>query len=80
MPEGNIGQRLRRKEDWRLLTGEGRFSADAAAPGMAHAAIVRSPYPHARILGVDAARARTMPGVLAVLSDADARADGLAPI
>ena len=72
MPEGNgfIGRPLQRKEDERLLTGAGRFSADIAAPSMAYAVMVRSPYPHARIGAVDAARARTMPGVLGVFDGA----------
>ncbi|HXQ52469.1 MAG TPA: xanthine dehydrogenase family protein molybdopterin-binding subunit [Stellaceae bacterium] len=84
MPEGNgfkaIGRPLTRKEDWRLLTGEGRFSDDVAAPGAAHAAMVRSPHPHARIMAIDARAARAMPGVLGVFTGADCRADGLAPI
>jgi len=77
---GAIGQPIRRKEDFRLLTGSGRFSDDFALPGQAFAAIVRSPHPHARILGVDAAAARAMPGVLGVFDGRDCAADGLAPI
>jgi carbon-monoxide dehydrogenase large subunit len=80
MPEGNVGRPLRRKEDWRLLTGSGRFSADAAPQGTAHAAMVRSPYPHARIAAIDAVAARAMPGVLAVVTGGDVRAAGLLPI
>ena len=48
--------------------------------GQAYAAMVRSPYPHARILGIDAARAKAMPGVLGVFTGADCLADGLGPI
>lgn len=59
-----IGQPLRRKEDERLLTARGRFSDDLSLPGQGYAAIVRSPYPHARILGIDTRRAAAMPGVL----------------
>jgi carbon-monoxide dehydrogenase large subunit len=77
---GAIGQPLRRKEDERLITGRGRFTDDFALPGQAHAAIVRSPHPHARILSIDTATAKGMPGVLAVLTAADAEADGLKPI
>jgi aerobic carbon-monoxide dehydrogenase large subunit len=84
MPEGQaskaIGRPLRRKEDVRLLAGLGRFSDDEAAPGMAHAVMVRSPHPHARILSIDTARAAAMPGVLAVLTGADCIADRLGPI
>jgi carbon-monoxide dehydrogenase large subunit len=72
-----IGQPLRRKEDLRLVTGKGRFSDDFALDGQAFAAMVRSRHPHARILRVDVGTARAMPGVLAVLTGADCRADGL---
>jgi aerobic carbon-monoxide dehydrogenase large subunit len=75
-----IGQPLRRKEDVRLVTGAGRFSDDFSLDGQAYAAMVRSPHPHARILGIDAARARALPGVLGVFTGAEARADGLNPI
>jgi len=77
---GAIGQPLRRKEDHRLLTGKGRFTDDFKKAGQAYAVMVRSPYPHARILQVDGARAGRMPGVLGVFGGADCLADGLAPI
>jgi CO/xanthine dehydrogenase Mo-binding subunit len=75
-----IGQPVRRKEDFRLLTGRGCFVDDLAPPGLAHVVFVRSPHAHARIATVDATRARAAPGVLAVLTGADYRADGLGPI
>jgi carbon-monoxide dehydrogenase large subunit len=75
-----IGQPLRRKEDLRLVTGAGRFSDDFRLDGQAYAAMVRSPYPHARILRIDAARARALPGVLGVFTGADLLSDGLRPI
>jgi carbon-monoxide dehydrogenase large subunit len=75
-----IGRPLRRKEDRRLLTGEGRFTDDLQRPGQAHAVMVRSPHPHALIRGIDLARARAMPGVLGAYSGADCRAAGLNPI
>ena len=78
-PDG-IGKPVRRKEDPRLLTGAGRFGDDVNLPGQAHAAFVRSPHPHARIGAIDAAAALGVPGVLAVLTGADAAADGLRPI
>src|SRR4051812_38776957 len=56
-----IGKPVVRKEDERLTTGRGRFSDDFSVDGQAYAVMVRSPYPHARILGVDAARAKAMP-------------------
>jgi len=77
---GAIGQPLRRKEDHRLLTGKGRFTDDFNMAEQAYAVMVRSPYPHARILQVDGARAGRMPGVLGVFGGADCLADGLAPI
>ncbi len=77
---GAIGQPLRRKEDQRLLTGQGRFSDDFTLDGETFAAIVRSPYPHARILSIDTARARAVPGVLGVYTGADLDADGMKPI
>ncbi len=75
-----IGKPLPRKEDERLLTGRGSYSADLALPGEVHAAIVRSPHAHARIRAIDAAAASSMPGVIAILTGRDAAADGLKPI
>ena len=77
---GAIGRPLRRKEDHRLLTGNGRFTDDFNMAGQACAVMVRSPYPHARILQVDGTRAERVPGVLGVFSGRDCLADGLAPI
>src|SRR3954470_19703812 len=79
MPQ-SIGQPLRRKEDLRLVTGRGRYSDDVSLPGQAYAHVLRSPHAHARIRGIDTAAARAMPGVLAVLTGADAKADGLADV
>ena len=75
-----IGAPRRRVEDRRLLTGEGRFTDDAAPAGAARAFVVRSPHAHARIRRIDTARAAALPGVLAVLTGADAAADGMRPI
>ena len=75
-----IGRPVRRKEDQRLLTGKGRFTDDFNMIGQIYAVMVRSPYPHARILQVDATRAKRMPGVLGVFSGRDCLADGLGPI
>ena len=79
MPQ-SIGKPLRRKEDLRLLTGGGRFSDDVNLPGQAYAYVLRSPHAHARIRMIDTAAARAMPGVLAVLTGADVKADGLKDI
>ena len=77
---GAIGHPIRRKEDARLLTGKGRFSDDFSIGGQCHAAMVRSPHPHARILRVDTGKAKPMPGVLGVFTGADCKADGIKPI
>ena len=63
-----IGASPRRKEDRRLVTGGGRFVDDIHLPGTLHAALVRSPHAHARVLRVDARRARRRPGVIAVFT------------
>jgi carbon-monoxide dehydrogenase large subunit len=66
-----VGSSPKRTEDPRLLRGEGRFVDDIEPAGTLHAAFVRSPHPHARIGGIDVARARALPGVSAVLTLAD---------
>src|SRR5881409_3704226 len=66
-----IGLSVKRREDRRLLTGRGRYADDVRLPHLCHAAIVRSPHAHARILDVDARRATALPGVVAVLTIAD---------
>ena len=60
-----------RREDARLLTGKGRYAADASPPGMLHAVLVRSPYAHARVTRLDTTVARAVPGVAAVFTAAD---------
>ncbi|MGB0631489.1 MAG: xanthine dehydrogenase family protein molybdopterin-binding subunit, partial [Alphaproteobacteria bacterium] len=75
-----IGQPVRRQEDARLLTGQGRFSDDWSVEGQAHMAVVRSTYAHAIIRGIDTSAATSMPGVLAVLTGEDCIADKLSPI
>ena len=78
-PQG-FGKPVPRREDGRLVTGQGCYSDDFNLPGQAYAQLVRSPHAHARILRVDATAALGVPGVLAVLIGRDAEADGLAPI
>jgi carbon-monoxide dehydrogenase large subunit len=75
-----VGRPLVRREDERLTTGRGKFSDDFSMEGQVHAVMVRSPHPHARILGADFARAMAMPGVLGAFTGADCLADGLAAI
>jgi carbon-monoxide dehydrogenase large subunit len=76
----SVGQPVRRKEDERLLQGNGRFTDDFSAPGQAHAAMVRSPYPHARIVSIDAKSALAMPGVLGVFTGRDCLDEGFTAI
>src|SRR2546428_1130507 len=66
-----IGQPIRRKEDPHLLRGGGRYVHDLTSPGLLHLAFARSPYAHAAVHGIDATRARRLPGVVAVLAAAD---------
>ena len=66
-----VGRSLMRREDRRLLTGQGQFIADMVLPRMLYAVVVRSPVAHARIRSVDLTRARAMPGVVIALSGAD---------
>jgi carbon-monoxide dehydrogenase large subunit len=66
-----IGQHQPRKEDYRLLTGQGRYVDDMAVSGALHACFVRSPHAHARIKGIDTSVAQDMPGVVAVYTGAD---------
>ena len=75
-----IGKPMPRKEDARLITGKGRFTDDFRIDGEVFAAMVRSPYPHARIVSIDTAQAGAMPGVLGVFTGADCAADNLKPI
>ncbi|HUI14324.1 MAG TPA: xanthine dehydrogenase family protein molybdopterin-binding subunit [Xanthobacteraceae bacterium] len=75
-----IGKPMPRKEDARLISGHGRFTDDFSLDGQTYAVMVRSPHPHARILAIDASRAKAMPGVLGVFTGADCAADDLKPI
>jgi 2-furoyl-CoA dehydrogenase large subunit len=71
----HVGQAIPRGEDAPLLTGRGKFTDDLdPLPGALHAAIVRSPYPHARITSFDATAALASPGAVAVIGPDDVRA------
>src|SRR3981081_2925063 len=74
-----VGGGVLRKEDRRLLTGQGRYVDDLALAGMVWMAVVRSPYAHARIKAVDLAEARKIPGVVA-LSGEDLASDWAGPL
>jgi aerobic carbon-monoxide dehydrogenase large subunit len=66
-----IGASPKSKDSRRFLAGAGRYVDDLTQPGLVHLGVVRSQHAHARILGVEAAAARTMPGVLAVWTAAE---------
>jgi carbon-monoxide dehydrogenase large subunit len=70
-PEKLVGKPIRRREDPKLMTGGGNFLDDIRLPGMAYAAILRSPVAHARITSIDTSRARSMPGVVGVFTGED---------
>ena len=66
-----IGAAIKRKEDPRFITGRGTYVDDLALTGMVYAAMVRSPYPHARIKSINVEKAKAMPGVVAVYTGKD---------
>jgi carbon-monoxide dehydrogenase large subunit len=74
-----VGQPLRRLEDATLLAGRGRYIEDLSRDGMLHVAIVRSPYPHARIMAIAADRARSAAGVVRVVTAEDLVGVGSVP-
>lgn len=75
-----FGSGIKRREDPRLITGQAKYTDDLVLPGMAHLAVVRSPHGHARIKKIDVARARQVPGVVAVFTGADMKAAGFGDI
>jgi carbon-monoxide dehydrogenase large subunit len=68
---GYVGRAMRRKEDPRLITGRATYVDDIVLPGMLHAAFVRSPEAHARIVSIDASGALARDDVIAVLTGED---------
>ena len=68
-----VGASVKRKEDPSLITGAGKYVGDIKLPGMGHVAFVRSPYAHAKILGIDASAALARDGVIAVITGDDMR-------
>ncbi|MBW8268421.1 xanthine dehydrogenase family protein molybdopterin-binding subunit [Caldovatus aquaticus] len=77
MAKFGLSQPVRRIEDPRLLLGRGRYTDDIALPGQAYGVVLRSPHAHARILRLDVAAARALPGVLGVFTAKDLREEGL---
>jgi carbon-monoxide dehydrogenase large subunit len=75
MSATGIGAAVRRKEDFRFITGTGHYTDDVVRPGETRAIFVRSPHARAKIKSIDASEAKTMPGVVAVLTGAELAAD-----
>ena len=67
-----VGKSVKRRDDPRILAGRGTYVDDIKLPGMLHAAVLRSPYAHARIKSIDTSEARRVPGVVAIQTGADA--------
>src|SRR5258705_5094481 len=74
---GGRGHSVKRKEDPRFIRGAGEYIDDGVLPGQLWLDIVRSPYAHATIKGIDASEALKIPGVLAVITGADLEKAGL---
>lgn len=66
-----IGQSIKRREDPRLITGEAKYLDDLQMAGMAHAAILRSPFAHAKIKSIKTDKAKALPGVIGVFTGKD---------
>ena len=66
-----VGRSIARVDAVDKVTGRAKFTGDLNVPGMLHGKILRSPYPHARIRGIDASKAAALPGVVAVLTSKD---------
>ncbi|MDE0334156.1 MAG: xanthine dehydrogenase family protein molybdopterin-binding subunit, partial [Defluviicoccus sp.] len=77
MPEGGIGASVKRKEDFRFLTGRGSYTDDQVRAGQLYAHMLRSPHGHADLGSVDTSKAEAAPGVVCVLTGPDADADGI---
>src|SRR5215467_3971344 len=77
---GKDRRSIRRLEDFRFLTGRGRYVEDFAVPGEVHAHILRSPHSHAAIERIDTMAARETDGVVGVFTEADLRADRISPL
>ena len=77
MREFELGRAVPRTEDFQLLRGRGRYTDDIVLPRQSYLYVLRSPHAAARIRGIDTAAASAAPGVLAILTGADAEKDGL---
>src|SRR2546430_6355326 len=77
MADVSIGPPVRRREDYRFLTGQGTYTDDIARPGQLYAYILRSPHANARLSRIDTSAAKSAPGVVAVFTGQDMAAEGI---
>jgi carbon-monoxide dehydrogenase large subunit len=77
MPDSGIGAPVRRKEDFRFLTGKGNYVDDINRPNQSHAYILRSPHAHANLGKIDTSKAKAAPGVIAVYTGEDMKIGGI---
>jgi len=75
-----LGQPIKRREDPRLITGAGQFLDDISMPGLLHMAVVRSPYGHAHVNGIDATAALAVPGIVAIVTANDVEGELKTPM
>ena len=80
MSENGIGASMRRKEDRRFLTGNGNYLDDINVGGQTYAYFVRSPHAHAKIKSIDTAPAKSLDGVVDVLTGQQLADDGIGPL
>ncbi len=79
MTKFGLAQSVRRVEDPRLLIGAGRYTDDIQLPGTLRGIVLRSPHAAGTIRDIDTAAARAMPGIAAIYTAADLKADGIGP-
>src|ERR1700726_2251031 len=77
MADGSIGTPVRRREDYRFLTGQGTYTDDINRPNQLYAYILRSPHANARLGGIDTSAATSAPGVVAVYTGKDMAAENI---
>ena len=73
----HIGESVRRKEDYRFLTGAGNYTDDINLANQASCVFVRSPHAHALVKSIDTSKAKAAPGVVGILTGADVAADNI---
>src|SRR6478672_2980564 len=77
---GYVGSRIKRREDPRLVTGNGNFTDDFTPAGTVYLHMLRSPHAHAKITSIDTSAAKKLPGVLAVFTGEDLKKELSGPL